>query len=89
MFVQLPARLRGQAGQAGHIALRLDKGDLSGAIDDLRTSLANMPENPPEGLVPKVREKLYESLTEYFQKDFDRAGAAVDYGDPEQPVYEE
>jgi outer membrane protein assembly factor BamB/tetratricopeptide (TPR) repeat protein len=50
--------------------LRLDKGDLGDAIDDLRKALKN---NPDAGLLPKVREKLYDSMTEYFQRDFNKA----------------
>jgi outer membrane protein assembly factor BamB/tetratricopeptide (TPR) repeat protein len=75
--------------------LRLDKGDLAGAIDDLRGSLKN---NPDHDLAPKVREKLYDSFTEYFQRDFNKAeeflpeyeemckvdGAATDAGKQEE-----
>ncbi len=50
--------------------LRLDKGDLQGAIDDLLRALKNKP--PKETLV-KTRLKLYETLTEFFQRDFDAA----------------
>jgi outer membrane protein assembly factor BamB len=50
--------------------LRLDKGDLGGAIEDLRAALKN---KPNETLLPKVREKLYDSMTEYFQQDFNKA----------------
>ena len=50
--------------------LRLDKGDLAGAIDDLRRSLKN---KPNDLLLPQAREKLYDSFTEYFQRDFNKA----------------
>jgi outer membrane protein assembly factor BamB len=50
--------------------LRLDKGDLPGAIDDLRRALKSDP--PPETQV-KARTKLYDALTEYFQRDFNAA----------------
>ncbi len=50
--------------------LRLDKGDLKGAIEDLRTALGN---KPPQDMVAKARLKLYESFTEYFQRDFNAA----------------
>jgi outer membrane protein assembly factor BamB/tetratricopeptide (TPR) repeat protein len=47
--------------------LRLDRGDLQGAVDDLHTALAN---NPPPDIRPKTRAKLYETLTELLQRDF-------------------
>jgi hypothetical protein len=50
--------------------LRLDKGDLQGAIDDLVRALKN---KPPQDTVGKTRTKLYETLTEYFQNDFTSA----------------
>ena len=50
--------------------LRLDKGDLRNAIEDLRKALKN---NPPKDIEPLAREKLYDSFTEYFQRDFDKA----------------
>jgi outer membrane protein assembly factor BamB len=50
--------------------LRLDKGDLQGAIDDLSLALKN---NPPKEILGKTRGKLYETLTEYFQRDFNGA----------------
>ena len=42
--------------------LRLDKGDLPGAIDDLRKALKN---NPPAETRSQGPRKLYETLTEY------------------------
>jgi outer membrane protein assembly factor BamB/tetratricopeptide (TPR) repeat protein len=50
--------------------LRLDKGELIPAITDLRTALDCQ---PPTELRAKARLKLYEALTETFQKDFDKA----------------
>jgi outer membrane protein assembly factor BamB len=47
--------------------LKLDKGDLSGAVEDLRTALAN---RPPADILPKTRAKLFETLTELFQQNF-------------------
>src|SRR5262249_59253009 len=47
--------------------LRLDKGDVAGAVEDLRIALAN---KPPADVLPKARAKLFESLTELFQSDF-------------------
>src|SRR5581483_8387709 len=59
---------------ATHLAergeLRLDHGNLKGAIEDLSKALKN---NPPEKLVPKTRDKLYDTLTELLQRDFDSA----------------
>jgi tetratricopeptide (TPR) repeat protein len=49
---------------------RLEKGDLAGAISDLRNALANKPDDVTRKL---AREKLYEALTEYLQRDFDKA----------------
>ncbi|MGH7170133.1 MAG: PQQ-binding-like beta-propeller repeat protein, partial [Gemmataceae bacterium] len=50
--------------------LRLDKGDLSGAIDDLSTALKN---NPAKGLRDKARAKLYDTLTVYISDHFNDA----------------
>src|SRR5262249_30209996 len=43
--------------------LRLDKGDLTGAIDDLSTALKN---NPSRETREKARAKLYDTLTVYI-----------------------
>ncbi len=50
--------------------LRLDKGDLAGAITDLRLC---MQKNPSAETLQKAREKLYDSFTELFQRDFNKA----------------
>ena len=50
--------------------LRLDKGDLSGAIDDLSTALKN---NPDKELRDKARAKLYDTLTVYIADHFNDA----------------
>jgi outer membrane protein assembly factor BamB/tetratricopeptide (TPR) repeat protein len=50
--------------------LRLDKGDLSGAIDDLSTALAN---NPGKEIREKARAKLYDTLTAYIADHFNDA----------------
>lgn len=55
--------------------LRLDRGDLIGAVDDLRTALAN---NPPAAILPKTRLKLYETLTELLQRDFNTGEKYLD-----------
>jgi outer membrane protein assembly factor BamB/tetratricopeptide (TPR) repeat protein len=47
--------------------LKLDQGDLPGAVEDLRTALAN---SPPAEVLPRTRLKLYETYTELFQRDF-------------------
>lgn len=64
--------------------LRLDKGDLQGAVDDLRTAL-NVISNKPEdertkldGLVSLAKVKLHDTLTEYLQRDFDRSEKYID-----------
>jgi outer membrane protein assembly factor BamB/tetratricopeptide (TPR) repeat protein len=59
--------------------LRLDRGDLQGAVEDLLASLKN---TPPDDLKPKVRAKLFETLTEFLQRDFNAAEKYV-------PNYEE
>jgi outer membrane protein assembly factor BamB/tetratricopeptide (TPR) repeat protein len=50
--------------------LRLDQGDLPGAIDDLRGALRH---NPPDELRTRVRGKLYDALTDYVQRNFNDA----------------
>ncbi len=50
--------------------LRLDKGNFAGAVEDLRKALANRPDSRTE---ERARDKLFETLTEYFQNDFDKA----------------
>jgi len=58
---------RDPAGLTERGELRLDDGRLEDAVADLRTALAN---NPPPDVRPKTRAKLFESLTEMFQRDF-------------------
>jgi outer membrane protein assembly factor BamB len=48
--------------------LRLDKGELPGALEDLRAALAN---KPPADMVPKARGKLYEALSRVFREPRD------------------
>ncbi|HTU93034.1 MAG TPA: PQQ-binding-like beta-propeller repeat protein, partial [Gemmataceae bacterium] len=50
--------------------LRLDKGDLAGAIDDLSTALKN---NPSKDIRDKARAKLYDTLTVYISDHFNDA----------------
>jgi hypothetical protein len=50
-------------GLTERAALRVQKGDLSGAIEDLRNALKS---NPPQPLREWVRERLFETLTEFL-----------------------
>jgi outer membrane protein assembly factor BamB len=50
--------------------LRLDQGDLPGAIDDLRGALHN---KPPDDIPGRARARLYDALTDYLQRDFNAA----------------
>lgn len=50
--------------------LRLDKGDLAGAIDDLSTALKNKPSKDTRD---KARAKLYDTLTVYIADHFNDA----------------
>ncbi len=50
--------------------LRLEKGDLQGAADDLRRALQN---KPPREIEVRARNRLHETLSEYFQRDFNAA----------------
>ena len=55
--------------------LRLDKGDLQGAIDDLHQALAN---HLPKERVPEARSVLFESMSELLQRDFTKGEKYVD-----------
>ncbi len=50
--------------------LRLDRGDLQGAVEDLSNALKNSP--PPE-LKAQARAKLFDTLTEFLQRNFNAA----------------
>ena len=52
--------------------LKLYKGDLPGAVADLRDAATN---NPQAATLAKVRAKLYATLTELLQRDFNSAPA--------------
>jgi len=56
--------------------LRLDKGDLQGAVEDLNRAL-QQPTIPAE-LVGKAKDKLFETLTDFLQRDFDLAEKYLD-----------
>jgi outer membrane protein assembly factor BamB len=55
--------------------LRLDDGDLAGAVRDLHAALRN---NPPLETRTRARAQLYDALTQYLRQDF---GAAEKYLD--------
>jgi outer membrane protein assembly factor BamB len=61
---------RDPAGLTDRGELRLDQGNLQGAVDDLRAALAN---HPPTDLLPKTRAKLYEAMTDLFRDKFSDA----------------
>jgi hypothetical protein len=50
--------------------LRLDRGDLQGAVEDLSAALKN---SPPAELKAKARAKMFDTLTEFLQRDFNAA----------------
>jgi len=50
--------------------LRLADGQVQAAVDDLHAALGKEPDAP---LALRIRNKLYEGLTDLFQMDFDRA----------------
>ncbi len=56
-------------GLADRGELRLDKGDIEGAIADLDLSLRN---KPTPQVTAKARKKLFEAFTEAFQENFTR-----------------
>ncbi|MBY0521794.1 MAG: PQQ-binding-like beta-propeller repeat protein [Gemmataceae bacterium] len=61
--------------------LRLDKGELQGAIDDLHQALHHIGATPPpehQVLIPKARLKLYESLTQLLQESFNQGERYLD-----------
>jgi outer membrane protein assembly factor BamB len=55
--------------------LRLDNGNLAGAIDDLRTALKN---DPPAETRAKARAQLYDALGDYLKDDFADAEKYLD-----------
>jgi len=55
--------------------LRLDKGERLAAVADLRESLAN---KPPEAEVSRVKERLFEAMTELLQREFDKGEKYLD-----------
>jgi len=55
--------------------LRLDKGDLAGAVEDFRAALNNEP--PPE-LKPRAEAKLFDAMTDLLQRDFNNGEKYLD-----------
>jgi outer membrane protein assembly factor BamB/tetratricopeptide (TPR) repeat protein len=55
--------------------LRYDAGNLEAAVEDLRAALANQ---PPAAVRARARQKLYEVLTEYLQRDFGKGEKYLD-----------
>jgi outer membrane protein assembly factor BamB/tetratricopeptide (TPR) repeat protein len=55
--------------------LRLYKGDLAGAVADLRGALGN---HPPAAILAKSKTKLYAALTELLKQDFNTAEQYLD-----------
>ncbi len=70
MDEQLAKNPRDPEGLLNRGELRLDQGDLPGAIDDFRGSLRNQPAEDTRG---RARAKLYDALTDYVQRDFTAA----------------
>src|SRR5262249_52700610 len=58
------------AGLTERGALRLDRGNIIGAVEDLRAALAN---NPPSEIQKRTENKLYEAMTELFRDKFGEA----------------
>ncbi len=50
--------------------LRLDRGDLRGAVEDLTRALEN---KPPADVLPRTQSRLFDALTSYLLRDFDAA----------------
>jgi outer membrane protein assembly factor BamB/tetratricopeptide (TPR) repeat protein len=55
--------------------LRLNQGNLAGAVEDLHAALAG---NLAEDVRARVREKLFEALTDYLRQDFGKAEKYLD-----------
>lgn len=56
--------------------LRLDRGDLAGAVEDMRKALGQP--SVPALVQERAKEKLYEALTEFFQRDYAAAEKHTD-----------
>src|SRR5262249_58848461 len=54
--------------------LRLDRGDLNEAVEDLSLALRN---KPPPDTAARARAKLYDTLTDFLQKDSDAAAEFI------------
>jgi outer membrane protein assembly factor BamB len=71
----LEANPRDPRGLTERGEMKLGKGDLAGAVEDLRLALAN---KPPADILEKTRGKLFETLTELFQRDFNGSEKYLD-----------
>jgi outer membrane protein assembly factor BamB len=58
---------RDPAGLTERGALRLDQGNVAGAVEDLRAAVAN---NPPADVAKRTKLKLYEAMTELIRDKF-------------------
>jgi outer membrane protein assembly factor BamB len=56
--------------------LHLDQGKLAEAVADLKQALEHVTADTPPAVRGRARAKLYETLTEYFQRDFPKAEEA-------------
>jgi hypothetical protein len=55
--------------------VRLNQGNRGGAVEDLRAALSG---KSPGDVRARVRQELFEALTDYFQQDFDKAEKYLD-----------
>jgi outer membrane protein assembly factor BamB len=58
---------RDPSGLTERGALRLDQGNVGGAVEDLRAAIAN---NPPADVAKRTKLKLYEAMTELIRDKF-------------------
>ncbi|HEV3257311.1 MAG TPA: PQQ-binding-like beta-propeller repeat protein, partial [Gemmataceae bacterium] len=63
------------AGLTERGEVKLDKGDRQGAVDDLRAAIAK---GPPQEVLAKAHNRLYDAYTEYLQRDFNNAEKYLD-----------
>jgi outer membrane protein assembly factor BamB len=69
---------RDPIGLSGRADVNLDAGNWQGAVDDLRAVLAVLKDKPDAATEAKARDKLFEALTGYLQRDFDKAEKYLD-----------
>src|SRR5262249_9371225 len=63
------------AGLTERGEVRLDQGDRQGAVDDLRMAIAT---TKSKDVLAKAHNKLYDALTEYLQRDLNKAEKYLD-----------